>query len=315
MSRSLQSSIRAMRQKEVTDDNLPQLCAKIVAIQEENLQELPFEALQGLVEIATKIKRFMPYSEKIRAYKNKETLKHLSNEISGYIHQMNTFYPLPQVDDSHLQNLSYHELEELAKQQQTEIETLVKEIDAKKKYVSSISGYLYHNLKVILQPPEFKLMLFEYPEGIPALFPHEDLLIEVHRHKLETEISTTQNFLQSKYGVFAIEKITETRKKWDLDYSRFYEQVEKKLESVTKFSSEILDDSVSVHNNYSFHAQAAVSLISSPVSMRFIEGGVTQAVESVLVEIDTSWGRFSGWYSSDTEKDTIEGVWEAFPSV
>ena len=84
-------------------------------------------------------------------------------------------------------------------------------------------------------------MLFEYPSGISAFFPHEDLSIEQHKREIIKETEEKLKELIENYGNGIVEKIIANRKKWDSDYSAAFEKISKEVDGMKKNTKEEFD--------------------------------------------------------------------------
>lgn len=226
----------------ISEFNIQKVCKAVSEITEEDFESFDSNSRKLLQNLISQICDYLKSSGILESYQLRKQLKALSAEISTYSQQILIAHPVPCTFDEKYSNLTYQELETLAKKQQIQIKSAQSSQYPLKKVLKSRSSYIYHHLN-LLKSPNFSLMLFEYSDGIPSFYPHEDKQIEIHKKKISQEIDGQLDMLVQKYGQGSIKKIIKSRKMWDLDYCNAFHDMRKKVRRLKKFSAEVLDDS------------------------------------------------------------------------
>lgn len=226
----------------VGEFNIQKVCKAVCEISEEDFESFDSNSRKLLQSLISQICDYLKSSGILESYQLRKQLKALSAEISSYSQQILNSYPVPCTFDEKYSNLTYQELEALAKKQQIQIKSTKSSHSPLKKALRSRSSYIHHHIS-LLKTPKFSLMLFEYTDGIPSFFPHEDKQIEVHKKQITQEIENQLDMLVENYGQGSIKKIIKSRKMWDLDYCNAFRVMRKKVKKLKKFCADVLDDS------------------------------------------------------------------------
>ena len=266
VSRPLQNQILAMRAEEVNPDSISHFCRRLTSITEDNLEDLSFEHIYALLEISCKIIQYFKSTPIHESYINKQTLKSLSETISFYNYLLNYNFPITLPSKLSLDGFNFHELEEMATLKQQEINKYLETISEVKASAQDKVEPVYRNLKIILDKPRFGLMLFEYSSGIQAFFPHEENTIKMHNQVQSSEVREKLNELISKYGNGTVEKIIQTRKKWDFDYVVTFDSILKEVEAMTRYNTEDMSEDISCISKELVHSKSArlINSLNSP---------------------------------------------------
>jgi hypothetical protein len=284
---------------EINENNFQNIASLIIQLSEEDFEEFDSKSRENLVKLTHLLYNYLDSSGIIEAFKVKKNLKSISSEISSLSYQLLTSRPVPHVFSDKYQNLKYHELENLAKNQQKMIEKMMRGLDPLKTLLKSRSQFLMKNLEM-LKFPSFKLMLFEYNDGLSSYFPHEDSEIEKHKQVMIKEINSQLSMLTKNYGNGSIEKIVKNRAKWDLDYLETAESVKESLKFVHKFKGDVLDDSDIFMKSW---ARTENFLV---FGQEFKEGPVEYCAISQLVNMNLCSIRSSIWPFEDVPEFEVD---------
>lgn len=274
--------------KEVNEENFHNLANWLAKISEDDFEELDSETRRNLVNLIEMMKNYLGNSGILEAFLMKQKIKMLSDEISGLSYQILSSHPVPCSFEENYDDLNYHELEDLARKQQEQIDKALNQVSPIKEVIRTKSLYLNKSLQMI-KKPNFRLMLFEYNEGIQSYFPHEDSTIERHKGKIIEETETQMKMLMKKYGAGSINKIIKNREKWDLEYSETSVKMKEIVMPLKKFSPEIFEES-----DVFMRSWARVDNFSV-ARQEFKEGRVEFCVISQLVNMDKCAIRAKIW--------------------
>lgn len=292
---------------EVNEYNIQKACKAITEITEEDFESLDSTSRKLLQNLIASVCTYLKSSGILESYQLRKHLKALSAEISSFSQQILTAHPVPCTFDQKFSGLTYHELENLAKSQQTQLKSALSTSRSQKNSLKSRSNYLYHHIN-LLKSPNFHLMLFEYSEGVPSFFPHEDHQIETHKKQVSQEIEAQFNMLIENYGEGSIKKIVKTRKKWDLDYCEAYHKMKKGTRQLNKFSGDVLEDSDIFMKSLGFKTDQFMAF-----GVDFCEGHIEYCVVGQICNMDLCAVRNPvSWSQRETPCCDLEGTMNVF---
>ena len=294
-----------MRIEEVNSDCISYFRRKLISITEDKLEALSSDYIYALLEISCKIIQYYKSTHIHESYTNRNTLKSLSDTIFFYNYLLNYHFPLTSPSQINLDGYNFHQLEEIAAVNQEEIYKYVDSVSRIKTSAHHKLGPVLRNLKIILDKPRFGLMLFEYSSGIPAFFSHDEGSVKMHKHALSLEVSDQLSELISRYGNGIVDRIIQTRKKWDFEYAATFEKMSKEVETRKRYNTEDMSEGMQAIPKERVQSMGAKLINSLNTPHGFKEGKEMIAKDLVRVDMSASLDkcRSAGlrYYTDDIE--------------